>query len=126
MIVLCPTFTRLISKLFDKPRTDRLAELTNLFLKEHCDFSNRTGVFANAVMWTGPDRDEHIVSCVWHLYWLVNRSKVLGKLACLVLSKILGMGTAERNWKQVKRLKSGDHSNLSMPVTTKMTNVYGQ
>jgi hypothetical protein len=43
-----------------------------------------------------------------------------------VLSKILGIGSAERNWKQVKKLKSGDRSNLSMNVTSKITNVYGQ
>ena len=42
------------------------------------------------------------------------------------MSKILGIGTAERNWKQVKKLKTGDHSNLSMHVTSKITNVYGQ
>jgi hypothetical protein len=118
--------TRLIGKLFDKPRPECLAELTTLFLKEHRDFCNRSGVFANAVMWTEPDKDERIVSCQWHASWTVNRSKVLGKLACLVLSKPLGIGTVERNWKQVKRLKSGDRSNLSMPITTKITNVYGQ
>ncbi len=28
-----------------------------------------------------------------------------GRLACLVLSKILGIGTAEMNWKQVKKFK---------------------
>ncbi|KAL3771803.1 hypothetical protein ACHAW5_005358 [Stephanodiscus triporus] len=33
--------------------------------------------------------------------------QVLGKLACLVTSKIVGIGTAERNWKQVKAVKSG-------------------
>ena len=43
-----------------------------------------------------------------------------------MLSKILDIGTAERNWKQVKKLKSGDRSNLSMNVTSKITNVYGQ
>jgi hypothetical protein len=54
------------------------------------------------------------------------RTKVLGKLACLVLSKILGLGTAERNWKQVKKIKYRDHANLGNKVTAKITNVYGQ
>jgi hypothetical protein len=48
---------------------------------------------------------------------------VLGKLACLVLSKILGIGTAERNWKQVKKIKDRDHSNLGPKVTSMITNV---
>ena len=63
----------MIGKLFDKPRGDRLAELTTLFHKENQDFSNRTGVVGNAVtgMWTDPDKDEHIVSCHWHLIWTI-------------------------------------------------------
>ncbi len=34
-----------------------------------------------------------------------HAKKSMGRLACLVLSKILGIGTAERNWKQVKKFK---------------------
>jgi hypothetical protein len=57
---------------------------------------------------------------------MLPRTKVLGKLACLVLSKILGIGTAKRNWKQVKKIKYGDRANLGNEVTAKITNVYGQ
>jgi hypothetical protein len=45
---------------------------------------------------------------------------------CLILSKILGIDTAERNWKQVKKIKYRDHANLGNKVTAKITNVYGQ
>jgi hypothetical protein len=51
---------------------------------------------------------------------------VLGKLACLVLSKILGIGTAERNWKQVKAVKSGQRVNTTIDKTRKQVLVYGQ
>ena len=44
----------------------------------------------------------------------------------MVLSKILGIGTAKRNWKQVKKIKYQDHANLGNKVTAKITNVYGQ
>jgi hypothetical protein len=57
---------------------------------------------------------------------MLPRTKVLGKLACLVLSKILGIGTAKRNWKQVKKIKYGDHATLENKVTAKITNIYGQ
>ena len=107
-------------------RTEQIAQSTIVFLREHRNFANRTGTYDNTIMWSEPDNDEFIVSCHWHLTWTVPRSTVLGKLACLVLSKILGIGSAERNWKQVKKLKSGDRSNLSMNVTSKITNVYGQ
>jgi hypothetical protein len=51
---------------------------------------------------------------------------LLGKLACLVLTRILGIGTAKRNWEQVKKVKYGDLANLGNKVTAKITNVYGQ
>jgi hypothetical protein len=57
---------------------------------------------------------------------MLPRTKVLGKLACLVLSKILGIGIAKRNWNQVKKIKYGDPANLGNKVTAKITNVYGQ
>ncbi len=44
----------------------------------------------------------------------------------MVLSKILGIGTAKRNWKQVKKIKYGDRAILGNKVTAKITNVYGQ
>jgi hypothetical protein len=40
--------------------------------------------------------------------------------------KNLGIGTAECNWKQVKKIKHGNHANLGNKVTAKITNVYGQ
>jgi hypothetical protein len=53
--------------------------------------------------------------------------KVLGKLACLVLSKILGIGTAEQNWKQVKYIKSGLRSHTDTDrVKKQQTALYGQ
>ncbi len=44
----------------------------------------------------------------------------------LVLSKVLGIGTTKRNWKQVKKIKDGDHANLVTKVTAKIPNIYGQ
>jgi hypothetical protein len=43
-------------------------------------------------------------------------------LACLVLSKILGIGTAERNWKQVNKVKKGDCAKTGVDKTTKQQN----
>ncbi len=44
----------------------------------------------------------------------------------MVISKILGIGTADRNWKQVKKIKYRDHANFGNKVKAKITNVYGQ
>ncbi len=51
---------------------------------------------------------------------------MLGKLACLVLSKILGIGSAERNWKQVKKIKRGDRAQTGIDKTAKQVIVYAQ
>jgi hypothetical protein len=77
-------------------------------------------------MWHAAGKSDFVVACLWHHTWTLSRTKVLGKLACLVLSKILGIGTAKRNWKQVKKIKHRDHANLGNEGTAKITNVYGQ
>jgi hypothetical protein len=43
-----------------------------------------------------------------------------------VLSKILGIGTAEQNWKQVKAVKSGQRVNTSIDKTRKQVLIYAQ
>jgi hypothetical protein len=77
-------------------------------------------------MWYAAGKSDFVVACCWHHTWVLLRTKVLGKLACLVLSKILGIGRAKRNWKQVKKIKYRDRANHGNKVTVKITNVYGQ
>ncbi len=43
-----------------------------------------------------------------------------------MLSKILGIGTVERKWKQVKDVKSGQHVNTTIDKTKKQVLVYPQ
>jgi hypothetical protein len=70
--------------------------------------------------------DENCKAYQWHFKYSYPQTKVLGKLACLVLSKILGIGTAERNWKQVMAMKSGQHVNTAIDKTRKQVLVYVQ
>lgn len=49
----------------------------------------------------------------------------LGKLACRVTSKVGGMGSAERSWGDVKKLKSGQRSHLGAISTNKQATLYG-
>merc|ERR1719253_1819622 len=62
----------------------------------------------------------------WHQTFSLGITDVLGKLACLVTSKILGIGSAERNWKQVKRVKSGQAATTKIEKTTKKVTVHGE
>jgi hypothetical protein len=103
-----------------------LADMTTKFFDEHQKFVNQTGILKSDTMWYVAGNSDFVVACCWHHTWMLSATKVLGKLACLVLSKIVGIGTAKRNLKQVKKIKDGDRSNLGTKVTSKITNVYGQ
>ena len=122
---------RLITKLMLYPalvgneRTVQRAKLIDSFMEEYGDFTNRRGVFAKDNIWIMA-ADESTKAYRWHYKYSYHQTKVLGKLACLVLSKILGIGTAERNWKQVKAVKSGQRVNTSIDKTKKQVLVYAQ
>ena len=49
----------------------------------------------------------------------------MGPLACVVLSKNLGIGIAEINWKQYKAIKSGIRARISSVKTKKQVMVFG-
>jgi hypothetical protein len=126
------TFERLIGKLLvpeiltSTKHKECLAEMTTKFFDEHQKFVNQTGILNSDTMWYAAGKSDFVVACHWHHTWTLSRIKVLGKLACLVLSKNLGIGTAEYNWKQVKKIKYRDRANLGNKVTAKITNIYGQ
>jgi hypothetical protein len=103
-----------------------LADMTTNFFDEHQKFVSQRGILNSDTMWYTAGKSDFVLACRWHHTWTLSRTKVLGKLACLVLSKILGIGTAECNWKQVKKIKYDDSANLGNKVTAKMTNIYGQ
>ena len=50
----------------------------------------------------------------WMQNYGIPNSKVLGKLGCLVLSKILGSGSVERHYKIQKLMMRGQHANLGL------------
>jgi hypothetical protein len=93
---------RLIGKLLipeNLPSTvckESLAEMTTKFFDEHQKFVNQTGILNSDTMWYAAGKSDFVVACCWHHTWTLTRTKVLGKLACLVPSKILQIGTAER------------------------------
>ncbi len=115
---------RLIEKLILYPglggsqRSRELAFLINKFKDEYGDFTNKQRKFNKANIWIMAS-DENIQGYSWHQKYSLDCTDVLGKLACLVLSKILGIGSAERNWKQVKKIKRGDCAQTGIDKTAK-------
>ena len=61
----------------------------------------------------------------WHYNYSLKGTDVLGKLACLVCSKIVGIGAAERKWKEVKRVKTAQRNRLGAEKTAKLTLLVG-
>jgi hypothetical protein len=53
------------------------------------------------------------------------RLQVLGRVACRILSALLGIGIAERSWGAVKHLKSGSRSHLGADATRMQATIFG-
>ena len=119
--------TKLIlnSTLVGTERNNERAKLIDTFMEEYGDFTNKRGMFARDNIWIMA-ADEHAKAYRWHFKYSLPTTKVLGKLACLVHSKILGIGTAERNWKQVKGVKSGQRVNTGIDKTKKQVLIFAQ
>jgi hypothetical protein len=69
---------------------------------------------------------DNVKAYQWHQRYSLHGMKVLKKLACLVLSKILGIGTVKQNWKQVKYIKLGLRSHTDTDKVKKQAALYGQ
>lgn len=121
---------RLINKLIvpsdavGDTRDSTRAKMGLSFWREFTQFTTRTGVFADPDMWIiaeDPDISPHEW---WNTYGRI-RTTVCGQLACLVLSKNLGIGSAERHWKLVKAAKAGQRARLGEEKTKKCALVHG-
>jgi hypothetical protein len=64
-------------------------------------------------------------SHIWHKKNSLRYTDVLGKLACIVCSKILGIGSAERAWGDVKQHKNGQRANLGAEATKMTSTLFG-
>jgi hypothetical protein len=87
--------------------------LLEQFWHEFECFHSKTDMFADrGPIWNSSDLDKD-ASHVWHKKNSLRFTHVLGKVACRVCSKILGIGSAERAWGDVKHLKTDKRSHLS-------------
>ncbi len=107
---------RLISKIFGdysltgEARDHHTAGLIHEFHSEYRKFKNKQGDFQSKNIWIMAS-NPRVLAHEWHESYSVPYTNVFGKLACRVTSKILGIGSAERDWKIVKRIKKGHRSN---------------
>jgi hypothetical protein len=98
----------------------------NTFWDEFEQFKSKTGPFEKSYIWSQQNRDLLLgKSHLWHKKNSYFQTKILGKFACRVCSKIVGMGSAERNWGDVKYLKSEKRSHLSSEAVEKQATIFG-
>ena len=104
---------RLITKLFvpshlvGATRDAMEASLIDSFHEEYDEFTTKSGeVFSKRHIWITAAKANNVAH-EWHHRYSSGGTKVLGRLACHVTSKIGGIGNAERSWKAVKNTKKG-------------------
>jgi len=120
---------RLFLKLFQdevhQADSSAWSKMLDTFWSEYEDFQSKSGKFGGReYIWNSLDLrngDSHL----WHKKYSVPYTSYFGKFACRVCSKILGIGSAERNWGHVKHLKTEKRSHLSVDRTKKQATIFG-
>lgn len=107
--------------------SDELASVMYFFWEEFEQFKSKTGPYEKSHIWNVSINRDLLLgkSHLWHKKNSYFQTKVLGKFACRVCSKIVGMGSAERNWGDVKYLKSEKRSHLSAEAVEKQATIFG-
>jgi hypothetical protein len=102
-----------------------LDDLVNCCMEQFTYFRNKTGEYGRYPgIWRGTlckDGQSHL----WHQTHTSAYYKELGSVACRVTSKLLGIGSAERAWGDVKHLKNGQRSHLCHRTTEQASIVFG-
>jgi hypothetical protein len=116
---------KVVIKLYHPMRPEDMGKVIQVFWRELNDFQTKQGPsYSRKHIW---DTDEiRKGNChLWHKLYSVPFTKVFGKVACRVCSKPLGCGLAERNWGNLKHLKSNKRSHLSADKAQKQATVFG-
>jgi hypothetical protein len=116
---------RVIAKLFHENTAEELGVIKDTFWAEWQKFRGKTGPFySRAYIWNS----EHLrtgASHLWHQQYSIPFTNYLGKVACRVTSKILGIGSAERAWGAVKHLKTNKRAHLGCEKIKMQSTIFG-
>jgi hypothetical protein len=104
-----------------------MGEKINMFWSEFEDFQSITGgaYAGREYIFKGHKDILEGRVFVWHKKETLRYTQEFGKFACRVTSKILGIGSAERSWGDVKHLKTNKRSHLSGERVKKQATIYG-
>ena len=103
---------------------DKIEAKVDIFLDEWLEYQNKTGQFhERPEIWKARERAEN--TCDWAKKYLLKYTEVLGWIICRVCSKVLGVGTCERAWKDVKKMKTSQRGSMQIDSTEKQSTIYG-
>jgi hypothetical protein len=93
---------------------DLIGNMINKFWNEFEDFQGKKGVYMDRPYIFKNHSDLlNNKSFLWHKKESERFTEYFGAFACRVCSKILGIGSAEQSWGDVKQLKDNKRSHLS-------------
>ena len=100
--------------------------MINDFWAEFDEFQDKLGIYENRdyIFKNHQDLLNDKVF-LWHKKETLHYTKIFGAFACRVCSKILGIGSAERSWGDVKHLKVNKRSHLSGERVKKQATIFG-
>ena len=104
---------------------DRMGEMINTFWNEFEYFQSHTGPYSEREYIYKNHADLDKRAYLWHKKESLRYTTYFGEFACRVCSKILGIGSAERSWGDVKTLKTNKRSHLSGERVKKQATIFG-
>ena len=99
----CPNSHRAVSAMF-------LQEIIDTFWNEFKAFQNCTNPYHDPSCWASYDMTSGNLY-LWHKKYSIPYT-MIGYVACRVISKLCGIGPAERSWGGVKQVKYGKRLHL--------------
>lgn len=99
--------------------------MINDFWNEVEHFQTREGTFKERDYIFNNHADIEKRPYLWHKKESLHYTVIFGRFACRVCSKILGIGSAERSWGDVKTLKNNKRSHLSGERVKKQATIFG-
>ena len=122
---------RLITKLFlgktlvGTKRELKTAQIIKNLRAEHGQFTRHTGVFDNNYYWVIAE-DPKVSVHALHFTFFRPITDILIRMGCIVTSKVLCIGSAEKRWKATKQMKDGKRNRLVNGHMGNQTVVYGK
>jgi hypothetical protein len=144
---------RILDKFYHNCTEEELGKIKDIFWTEFEEFHNKTGRFGfgRKYIWNS-ELIRQRLSAKWHAQYSMQYTEVsllcvvssflialltfcvlfcycnlqvLGKVACRILSTLLGIGIAERSWGAVKHLKNGCRSLMGSESTRMQATIFG-